>query len=132
MTTLAAFRSRAPRPVAPPPNRAVRLEGAAKQVIDSSRGRLTLAAGVFAIAFAVVGMRLVDLATSKPARARNTAHDFPMPRLAPDTNAVRGRSTCSVCMRPNSPATRWRRRVLWMTSHRASAHDSAHERHQFS
>ena len=68
MTTLAAFRPRVLRPVAPPPSRAVSLEGAAKQVIDSSRGRLTLAAGVFAIAFAVVGMRLVDLATSKPAK----------------------------------------------------------------
>ncbi|MSP48908.1 MAG: penicillin-binding protein 2 [Alphaproteobacteria bacterium] len=77
MTTLAAFRPRAPQPVAPPPSRAVRLEGAAKQVLESSRGRLTLTAGVFAIAFAVVGMRLVDLATSKPAME---AREFELPR----------------------------------------------------
>ena len=77
MTTLTAFRPRVPPPVAPPPSRAVRLEGAAKQVIESSRGRLTLAAGVFAIAFAVVGMRLVDLALSKPAHG---AREIELPR----------------------------------------------------
>ncbi|MBL8690791.1 MAG: penicillin-binding protein 2 [Rhodospirillaceae bacterium] len=77
MTTLTAFRPRVPPPVAPPPSRAVRLEGAAKQVIESSRGRLTLAAGVFAIAFAVVGMRLVDLALSKPA---HDAREIELPR----------------------------------------------------
>jgi cell division protein FtsI (penicillin-binding protein 3) len=77
MSTLVALRSRILRPVAPPPSRAVRLEGAAKQVLESSRGRLTLAASVFAIAFAVVGMRLVDLALSKPA---GDAREFELPR----------------------------------------------------
>lgn len=89
MTTLAAFRPRAPRPVAPPPNRAVRLEGAAKQVIDSSRGRLTLAAGVFAIAFAVVGMRLVDLAISKPAR---DAREIELPKALESTGYAADRA----------------------------------------
>ena len=89
MTTLAAFRSRAPRPVAPPPNRAVRREGAAKPVIDSSRGRLTLAAGVFAIAFAVVGMRLVDLATSKPAR---DAREIELPKALESTGYAADRA----------------------------------------
>jgi len=70
MSTLVAPRPRVLRPVAPPPSRVARLEGAAKQVLESSRGRLTLAASVFAIAFAVVGMRLVDLALSKPADIR--------------------------------------------------------------
>jgi cell division protein FtsI (penicillin-binding protein 3) len=77
MTTLAAYRPAVPRPEAPPPARAVRLEGAAKQVLDSTRGRLTLAAGVFAIAFAVVGMRLVDLALSRPA---GDAREIELPR----------------------------------------------------
>jgi len=77
MSTLAALRPRILRPVAPPPSRAVRLEGAAKQVLESSRGRLTLVAGTFAIAFAVVGMRLVDLALSKPAA---DAREFELPR----------------------------------------------------
>jgi cell division protein FtsI (penicillin-binding protein 3) len=82
MTTLSVLRNRIAPPVAPPPSRAVRLEGAAKQVIDSSRNRLTFAAGVFAVAFAVVGMRLVDLALSGPA---HDAREVEMPRAA-ETN----------------------------------------------
>lgn len=77
MSTLVALRPRILRPVAPPPSGVVRLEGAAKQVLESSRGRLTLVAGTFAIAFAVVGMRLVDLALSKPAA---DAREFELPR----------------------------------------------------
>jgi cell division protein FtsI (penicillin-binding protein 3) len=93
MTTLAAFRPRIPPPVAPPvappPSRAVRLEGAAKQVIEASRGRLTLAAGVFAIAFAVVGMRLVDLAISKPA---GDAREIELPRAIEPTGYLADRA----------------------------------------
>ncbi len=89
MTTLTAFRPRVPRPVAPPPSRAVRLEGAAKQVIESSRGRLTLAASVFAIAFAVVGMRLVDLALSKPER---DAREIELPRANDSTGYAADRA----------------------------------------
>jgi cell division protein FtsI (penicillin-binding protein 3) len=89
MTTLAAYRPSIARPVAPPPSRAVRLEGAAKQVLESSRGRLTLAAGVFAIAFAVVGMRLVDLALSKPA---GDAREFELPRANDSTGYAADRA----------------------------------------
>jgi cell division protein FtsI (penicillin-binding protein 3) len=89
MTTLIAFRPRVPPPVAPPPSHSVRLEGAAKQVIEASRGRLTLAAGVFAIAFAVVGMRLVDLAMSRPA---GDVREIELPRAIEPTGYLADRA----------------------------------------
>jgi cell division protein FtsI (penicillin-binding protein 3) len=52
----------------------VRLEGAAKQALDASRGRLVIGIGLFALAFVVLGGRLVELTVvrgaSEPAVAR--------------------------------------------------------------
>jgi cell division protein FtsI (penicillin-binding protein 3) len=52
----------------------VRLEGAAKQALDASRGRLVIGIGLFSLAFLVLGGRLVELtvirSASEPAVAR--------------------------------------------------------------
>ncbi|MEK9971202.1 MAG: penicillin-binding protein 2, partial [Ferrovibrio sp.] len=52
----------------------VRLEGAAKQALDASRGRLVIGIGLFSLAFLVLGGRLVELTVirnaSEPAVAR--------------------------------------------------------------
>ncbi|MFN3402080.1 MAG: hypothetical protein ACK4Z4_17200, partial [Ferrovibrio sp.] len=52
----------------------VRLEGAAKQALDASRGRLVIGIGLFSLAFLLLGGRLVELTVlrgaSEPAVAR--------------------------------------------------------------
>jgi cell division protein FtsI (penicillin-binding protein 3) len=48
-------------PEAPPPAHHVALEGAAKQALETGRTRLVIATALFAVVFAAVGLRLVDV-----------------------------------------------------------------------
>lgn len=58
----------------------VRLEGAAKQALDASRGRLVIGIGLFSLAFVVLAGRLVELTVirgaSEPAIARGINPDM--------------------------------------------------------
>src|SRR5436190_18916951 len=53
------------RPEAPPPGRSVRFEGAAKQALEIGRNRLLVTSALFALAFVIVGARLVEIALSR-------------------------------------------------------------------
>ncbi len=55
----------------------VRLEGAAKQAIETGRSRLMLAGACFAVAFAAIGLRLADVAIVGPESAGRAAADRP-------------------------------------------------------
>lgn len=54
----------------------VRLEGAAKQALDASRGRLVIGIGLFALAFLVLGGRLVELTVIRSAAEPAVARGF--------------------------------------------------------
>lgn len=54
----------------------VRLEGAAKQALDASRGRLVIGIGLFALAFLVLGGRLVELTVIRSATEPAVARGF--------------------------------------------------------
>ncbi|MBI1776969.1 MAG: penicillin-binding protein 2 [Proteobacteria bacterium] len=58
------------RPEAPPPGRSVRFEGAAKQALEIGRNRLLVTCAVFALAFTVIGGRLIEIAVSRSAPQR--------------------------------------------------------------
>src|SRR5947209_8180361 len=49
----------------PPPGRSVRFEGAAKQALDTGRNRLIVTSALFALAFAVIGARLVEIGITR-------------------------------------------------------------------
>ncbi|WP_221932648.1 peptidoglycan D,D-transpeptidase FtsI family protein [Ferrovibrio terrae] len=54
----------------------VRLEGAAKQALDASRGRLVIGIGLFSLAFLVLGGRLVELTVIRSAAEPAVARGF--------------------------------------------------------
>lgn len=54
----------------------VRLEGAAKQALDASRGRLVIGIGLFSLAFLVLGGRLVELTVLRSATEPAVARGF--------------------------------------------------------
>jgi cell division protein FtsI (penicillin-binding protein 3) len=54
----------------------VRLEGAAKQALDASRGRLVIGIGLFSLAFLVLGGRLVELTVLRGAAEPAVARGF--------------------------------------------------------
>jgi cell division protein FtsI (penicillin-binding protein 3) len=78
-----------PRHFKPPPCAPVIADGAATELIESSRGRLVLAASLFALVFAVVTARLVAVvalpgAAAEPHLARPQQLVAPPPRLRAD------------------------------------------------
>ncbi len=54
----------------------VRLEGAAKQALDASRGRLVIGIGLFSLAFLLLGGRLVELTVIRSAAEPAVARGF--------------------------------------------------------
>ena len=54
-------------------SRRVHLKGARKEALETSRSRLTVTSVLFAVAFAVISGRLVELAVFEDPQARATA-----------------------------------------------------------
>ena len=60
-------------------SRRVHLEGARKEALATSRSRLVVTSVLFAVAFAVISGRLVELAVFEDPQARATATAFSSP-----------------------------------------------------
>jgi cell division protein FtsI (penicillin-binding protein 3) len=56
----------------------LRLEGNAKQTLDVARHRLTIASVLFGLAFAAIGVRLIDVTVLKEAHEPRLAHALPV------------------------------------------------------
>jgi cell division protein FtsI (penicillin-binding protein 3) len=84
MSTTDLTRSAAHNPELPRPNRAVQFEGEAKRVLDQGRNRLLITAMVFAVGFAAVAGRLVDLAVVKAPDDEAVAGGSRLPTVADD------------------------------------------------
>jgi cell division protein FtsI (penicillin-binding protein 3) len=70
-----------PRHFKPAPCAPAALDEPAQQILDTGRNRLLVTAALFALAFAVIGLRLVDVTLIKPSGEAKLAHRAPVEKV---------------------------------------------------
>jgi cell division protein FtsI (penicillin-binding protein 3) len=78
-----------PRHFKPPPCAPVALDEPTKQVLETGRSRLLVTAALFTLAFAVIGVRLIDVTLIKPAVDPKAAAQAPRALQPPSTEMAR-------------------------------------------